>query len=100
MSRVITTAACLLTLCGPAALAQTTMTNTNPSQQAPAAGRPAQMAPKPATSNTEPQTMDSNASMTGPTAPGKPGTMPSGGMSPNAAPNPASSAATPNNATP
>jgi hypothetical protein len=100
MKHILTTAACLLTLAGPAAFAQTTMTNTNPSMQAPAAGQPAQMAPKPMTPSTDPQKMDSNASMSSPTAVGKQDTTPPGGMSPNTASNPANAASTPNNNTP
>jgi hypothetical protein len=57
MSRIFTTTACLLTLCGPAAFAQTSMTNTSPSMSAPNDGRPSQMAPKPKTPSRDSQNM-------------------------------------------
>ncbi len=80
MSRIFTTAACLLTLCGPAAFAQTSMSNTNSSTPGTTAGRPSETSPTAKAPN-------GDAQQTGMVSPSTSKQNPPNGVSPNTSSN-------------
>jgi len=96
MSRIFTTAACLLTLCGPAALAQTSMSNANTgmsgsSMSATPAGRPSD-------TGTTAKAPNTDAQQTGMVSPSTSKQNPPNGVSPNTSSN--TNAMSPSGSTP